>query len=183
MSICNLTFGYLFRPKVVITIIIPQMIQHKSFEFQKKMIMLQKEKWQVAHVIPKVAHANIFVSENVSVSNSWFDLSSLSIFPNWPCFWWYLSSKGLEPGTFFDHQMIITIFTFSFIVAWDWRFDLFLETLYLINSYLLLSIVFWSVAKNSKEHTKWDYQAHIMHPFYLMYECGLAVTIMTHSNF
>ena len=33
--------------------------------------MLQKEKWQVAHVIPKVAHANIFVSENVSLSNSW----------------------------------------------------------------------------------------------------------------
>ena len=89
LSISKLTFGYLFRPKVVITIIIPQMIQHKSFEFQKKMIMLQKEKWQVAHVIPKVAHANIFVSENVSVSNSWFDLSSLSIFPNWPCFWWY----------------------------------------------------------------------------------------------
>ena len=70
LSISKLTFGYLFRPKVVITIIIPQMIQHKSFEFQKKMIMLQKEKWQVAHVIPKVAHANIFVSENVSVSNS-----------------------------------------------------------------------------------------------------------------
>ena len=114
MSISKLIFGYLFRPKVVITIIIPQMIQHKSFEFQKKMIMLQKEKWQVAHVIPKVAHANIFVSENVSVSNSWFDLSSLSIFPNWPCFWWYLSSKGLEPGTFFDHQMIITVFHWGY---------------------------------------------------------------------
>ena len=25
-----------------------------------------EEKWQVAHVIPKVAHANIFVLENVS---------------------------------------------------------------------------------------------------------------------
>ena len=182
MSICKLIFGYLFRPKVVITIIIPQMIQHKSFEFQKKMIMLQKEKWQVAHVIPKVAHANIFVSENVSVSNSWFDLSSLSIFLNWPYFWCDII-KRLGTWNIFWPPNDFNSFSFSFIVAWDWRFDLFLETLYLINSYLLLSIVFWSVAKNSKEHTKWDYQAHIMHPFYLMYECGLAVTIMTHSNF